>query len=211
MRAGKRKKRVEISKKYHWIHWTAVQRFVMGIICIYTVNTRRMNGATINYMYNLNFSACVLETWFCFSSKKDYFFLLFQGLGKSHEWWQQTELGLAEIQKGKYTWHLWEVNSELAVRLDTQASFHSAEILPSHSPTLNHETPRSSNDSFRGRSEMIHIKNQNCSNHIPFIYLDQTRTSTQVRIIWGKILIAFLGWFSSPALLRSRPSSDGPL
>lgn len=139
------------------------------------------------------------------------FFLPFQGLGKSHEWWQQTELGLAEIQKGKYTWHLWEVNSELAVWLDTQASFHSAEILPSHSPTLNHETPHSSNDSFRGRTEMIHIKNQNCSNHIPFVYLDQTKTSAQVQIIWNKILIAFLGWFSSPVPLCSCLSSHSLL
>lgn len=41
-----------------------------------------------------------------------------------------------------------------------QASFHRAEILPSHSPIFNHETPYSSNDSFRGSSEIIHIKNK---------------------------------------------------
>jgi len=92
-----------------------------------------------------------------------------------------------------------------------QALFHSAEIVPSHSPTLNHETPCSSNDSFRERSEMIHIKNRNYSNHNPFICLDQTRTSVHVQIIWDKILVVFPGWFSSPAPLRYHPSSSGLL
>lgn len=50
---------------------------------------------------------------------------------------------------------------------------------------------------------MIHIKNKNCS-----IYLDQSRTFAQVQIVWNKILIVFLGWFSSPAPLCSCPPSD---
>lgn len=181
--------------------------FFTGIICIYTVSTGWMNGGTINDTYNLNFSVCAWDSILFLQQKKMIFFPSFQGLGKSHEWWQQTELGLAKIQKGKYTWHLWEVNSELAVRLDTPASFQNAEILPSHSPTLNHETPRSSNASFRGRSEMIHMKNQNGSNHIPFIYLDCTRTSAKLWIIWDKLIVASLRCFCFLTPLYTCPSS----
>lgn len=54
---------------------------------------------------------------------------------------------------------------------------------------------------------MIHAKNQNGSDHIPFIYLDCTRTSAKLWIIWDKVTVASWRCFCFLTRFYKHPSS----